>query len=128
MTDIHGTVFWNELNTRDVVAAKAYYAAICGWTYDTMPMEGGGEYVVAKLGDQMVGGIFDMSVMPGMEDVPSHWLTYFAVDDVDASTRATAGAGGMVIREPFDIPEVGRISIVKDASGAAIGLMTPTST
>ena len=126
MSDTHGKVFWNELNTRDVEAAKSYYAAICGWTFDTMPMEHGGEYTVGKLGDEMIGGIFDMGDMPGMEDVPPHWLTYFAVDDVDAATKATGEVGGTVLREPFDIPNVGRISTVQDASGAVIGLMTPS--
>ena len=127
MSEIHGTVYWNELNTRDVEAAKAYYGAICGWSFDTMPMtDGQGDYVVGKLGDQMVGGMFDMTGMPGMDQVPPHWLTYFGVDDVDAATKATAENGGTVIREPFDVTGVGRIAIVQDASGAAIGLMTPS--
>ncbi len=124
MSENHGKVFWNELNTRDVEGAKAYYAKICGWTFDTMPMAGGGDYVIAKLGDDMVGGIFDITAMPGLEQVPAHWLTYFGVDDVDASVATSTAAGGNVIREPFDIPNVGRISIVIDATGAVIGLMT----
>ena len=124
MSENHGKVYWNELNTRDVEGAKAYYGKICGWTFDAMPMAQGGEYVIAKLGDDMVGGMFDITGMPGLDHVPAHWLTYFGVDDVDASVAASTEAGGKVIREPFDIPNVGRISIVEDATGAVIGLMT----
>jgi hypothetical protein len=34
-------------------------------------------------------------------------------------------AGGSVMRDPFDVPEVGRIAIVADPGGAAQGWMTP---
>ncbi len=125
MSDSHGKVLWNELNTRDVEGAKAYYTAVCGWTFDTMPVAGGGgDYTVGKLGDDMVGGIFDITGMPGLDNVPAHWLTYIGVDDVDAGSAATKSAGGKVIREPFDIPNVGRIAIVEDPTGAVFGLMT----
>jgi len=28
-----GHFHWNELMTRDLAAAKAFYGAVCGWTY-----------------------------------------------------------------------------------------------
>ena len=124
MSETHGRILWNELNTRDVEGAKAYYGAVCGWTFDSMPMAQGGEYTVGKIGDDMIGGIFDMTGMPGLEYAPAHWLTYFGVDDVDASVKVSTETGGKVIREPFDIPNVGRIALVEDATGAVIGLMT----
>ena len=126
MSATHGTIHWNELNTRDVAGAKAYYGQVLGWAFDTMPMDGGGEYTIGRLGDDMVAGIFDMTGtdIPGY--VPAHWMTYFCVDDVDASTKATTTAGGKVIREPTLVPGVGRFSIVEDATGAVIGLMTPS--
>ncbi len=40
----HGTFYWNELMTRDVEKAKAFYGASIGWTYDSMPMPEGGTY------------------------------------------------------------------------------------
>lgn len=126
MSQSHGTIHWNELNTHDVEAAKAYYGQVCGWTFQTMPMEGGGEYTVGMLGEDMVAGIFDISTMPGGETMPAHWLTYFCVDDVDAATEASTAAGGKLMRPATDVPQVGRFSIVQDATGAGIGLMTPS--
>lgn len=127
MSDHHGVVIWNELNTRDVAAAKAYYGAVFGWSFETAPIPGGeGEYTTAKLGDTMVAGIFDITGMPGLENVPPHWMTYFGVDDIDASFAASTEAGGQVIRPPFEVEGVGKFAIVIDASGGAIGLMQPT--
>ena len=122
----HGEVHWTELNTRDVDAAKAYYTKICGWSWQDMPMDDGTTYSVASMGDKMVAGAFDMTNMPGMEDMPPHWFTYFAVEDIDAAVKETLAIGGKVIRAPWDVPGVGRIAILWDSSGAALGLMTPT--
>lgn len=127
MSDIHGEIHWTELMTRDLDAAKAYYTETCGWSWQVMPMAGGGEYHIAMRGEQMVAGAMDLAHMPGMEQVPPHWFTYLAVDDVDAAAAKTPEMGGQVMRDPFDVPEVGRIAIVSDPSGAAIGLMTPSN-
>lgn len=125
MSDQHGTIHWTELNTNDVDAAKAYYAKICGWSFDSMPMEQGGEYHVGRIGDQMIAGIFDLSAMPEMKDMLSHWLTYLAVDDVDAAAAETRAIGGQIYRAPWDVPGVGRVAIVADPTGAGFGIMTP---
>ncbi len=125
MSETHGTIHWTELNTHDVEAAKAYYTKVCGWTIESMPMDDG-DYHVAKKGDQMVAGIFDLSHMPEMKEMQSHWLTYIAVDDVDASVEETKALGGQIYRAPWDVPGVGRIAIVADPLGGAFGMMTPS--
>lgn len=119
----HGKFIWNELMTDDVEKAKAFYTATLGWTFEPMPMEGGGTYYIAKLGDESVAGLMDKTDhLP--PEVPPHWFAYINVDNVDARMTKVAAAGGRVVREPFDIPEVGRIAIVQDATGAHVGYMT----
>lgn len=124
MSERHGTVWWSELMTRDVAAARDYYAQVCGWEWATMPMSDG-DYHVASRNGRMVAGMMDIAAMAGMEGAPPHWFTYLAVDDVDAAVAATRAAGGTIHREPWEVPGVGRIAIVADPSGAAVGLMTP---
>jgi predicted enzyme related to lactoylglutathione lyase len=125
MTD-HGAVHWNELNSHNVAKAKEFYKKTLGWSYDDMPMGDNmyGSYTIIKSGDKMVGGMFEMNG-PMFEGVPENWFTYFAVDDVDKMMKKVKDAGGTVIREPWDVPNVGRIAIIKDANGAAQGWMTP---
>jgi predicted enzyme related to lactoylglutathione lyase len=48
-------------------------------------------------------------------------------DDVDARLKAAKAAGAKVLRGSFDVPGVGRIAIIQDPGGAAIGWMTPAS-
>lgn len=119
----HGRFCWNELMTRDAEKARKFYADTIGWSFEGMPMENG-IYWVAKSGDQGVGGVFEMKG-PDFEGVPEHWMSYLAVDDIDARLRKATEAGATVMRPAFDVPRVGRIAILREPGGAVIGWMTP---
>ena len=121
----HGAVWWSELMTRDVPGALAYYKTVCGWSFDKMPMQDGSDYHIAIAHGKPIAGIMDMSAMDEHAEVPPHWFTYFAVDDVDVAMDQTRFAGGEIRRPPMHVPGVGRIAIVVDPSGAAAGIMTP---
>ena len=58
---------------------------------------------------------------------PAHWFAYISVDDVDARVAKATAAGAELLRPLFDVPGVGRIAILKDPTGAAIGWITPTA-
>lgn len=122
----HGTIWWSELATRDPEKAKAFYGQTIGWRFSGMPSPDGTTYYMANVGDNPVAGIFTMKGEQ-FAGVPEHWMTYITVDNVDQRAKAVAAAGGQVIREPFDIPGVGRIAIVKDSGGAVVGLGTPAA-
>jgi uncharacterized protein len=119
----HGTFVWNELMTHDVERTKKFYRDTVGWTFESMTTSIG-TYWIAKLGDKSVGGIFPMK---GAEfnGMPERWVSYLAVDDVDARLKKAKAAGAKIMKEPFDIPNVGRIAFVEEPGGAMIGWMTP---
>lgn len=120
----HGQFWWNELMTRDVEKAKAFYGSTLGWTFSEMPVEGGGTYWVANLSDKPAGGIFEMKG-PDFDGLPDHWFSYIAVDNIDERLELAKAHGASVTRPPFDVPGIGRIALLKDAGGAAQGWMTP---
>jgi uncharacterized protein len=123
----HGQFFWNELMTRDVEAAKKFYADTIGWSFDGMPMPGGGgTYWVAKINDQPVAGLLDISA-PEFDQVPESWMAYIAVDDIDDRLQKALAAGAKLMKPTFEVPGVGRIAILMEPGGAAIGWMTPVS-
>jgi predicted enzyme related to lactoylglutathione lyase len=118
-----GAVVWNELNTRGPEAAKSFYADVFGWGFEEREFETG-SYTSIKAGDDTVGGMIDITGR-APDEVPAHWLVYFAVEDVDATVAKATDQGGAIALEPFDIAEVGRIAIVKDQAGAVFAVMTP---
>jgi predicted enzyme related to lactoylglutathione lyase len=54
--------------------------------------------------------------------VPSYWLAYFTVEDVDKSHKTAVEHGAKELLEPQDFPG-GRFSIVSDPQGASFGLL-----
>lgn len=119
-----GVFSWNELMTRDVAGAKAFYTGLLGWTIEDKPMPGMGmTYTLVKVGDTPVGGIMPMPPEAG-QDMPSVWGSYVNVDDVDASAKKAVELGGTVYKEPADIPGVGRFCVIGDPQGAFLALIT----
>ena len=117
----HGTFCWNELMTRDVKAAGKFYSELIGWEVADSGMPGM-DYSMFKAGGKEAGG---MMVMPGEvpDQVPSHWMAYIAVDDVDGLVGKIPGLGGTILHGPQDIPGVGRFITVQDPAGATVGMI-----
>jgi uncharacterized protein len=120
----HGNFFWNELLTADPDRAKHFYGQTVGWTFDAMPMADGATYWVAMMDGKPVGGIFPTD-RPEYKSVPESWMSYLAVDDVDARVKKATAAGAKLMRPIFDVPHVGRIAILTEPGGAGVGWMTP---
>ncbi len=121
----HGTFCWNELMTRDVERAKRFYRDTIGWSFEPMPMEWG-TYWIAKAGDRMAGGIFELNG-PEFDGVPESWMSYLAVDDVDERVAKAVKAGAKLMKPIFAVPGVGRIAILREPGGAGVAWMTPVS-
>ncbi len=121
----HGTFVWNELMTDDVDKAKAFFAATIGWSFERRDLTDT-PYWVCRENGKPVGGITDMRGVspPG---APPHWFSYIEVDDVDSRVAKIEANGGKILRPPHDIPSVGRIAIVADSTGGAVGWMTSQS-
>jgi uncharacterized protein len=116
-----GTFGWNELGTRDTVRAKEFYGAVFGWGADQQDMGEMGTYTSWKVGEEMVGGMFDITgVVP--DEVPAHWLVYFMVEDLDASLEKVKEGGGDLRNGPIEIP-IGRFAVVADQFGAVFAVM-----
>ena len=121
----HGQFYWNELLTRDVEKAKKFYADAIGWSFESMPSPMG-TYWVAKMGEDSVGGIYDISG-PDYKGVPEGWMSYIAVDNVDERVKKAVKAGAKLMKPLFDIPGVGRIAILTEPGGAGVGWITPAN-
>jgi predicted enzyme related to lactoylglutathione lyase len=114
-----GAILWNELLTDDVPGSLAFYREVFGLTAeDFMP---GADYKILKQGDKGIGGVMK-SPMAGM---PSMWLPYVVVTGADQTAARAKKLGGAVVKDPEDIPSVGRPAVLKDPLGAVIGIIEP---
>jgi predicted enzyme related to lactoylglutathione lyase len=113
----HGALTLNQLNTSDPEAAERFYGDLFGWRFDSV---GDTEtpYWGIYRGDRLNAGM--MPLPPGAP-MPSHWLVYFGIDDLDAGASQVESAGGTMMVPPSDVPG-GRILVAQDPQGAFFAL------
>ena len=117
-----GAQAWNEQFSRDFEGAKAFYAAVFGYSFGDMSTAEF-SYATLLLSGREVGGIGAYPAdTPASQ--PAVWGTYFGTADADASVAAVVQRGGSVVRPASDSP-YGRLATVADDQGSIFSLITP---
>jgi predicted enzyme related to lactoylglutathione lyase len=111
-----GKFVWHDLMTTDPARARAFYSALVGWSYNEVDM-GTYKYPMIHAAGADHGGIVNLSAAAGL---PSHWVCYVTVDDVDAAAAKAGELGGRVPEGGRDIPGVGRFAAIVSPGGAVI--------
>ena len=120
----HGKFCWNELRTRDPERAKQFYADTVGWRFEASATPDGQSYWVAVSDGEPVAGLFTLT-SPAFDGVPESWISFLAVDDVDVRVAKAEKAGAKLVMPIFDVPNVGRIAMLREPGGAGVGWITP---
>jgi predicted enzyme related to lactoylglutathione lyase len=112
-----GTPCWVDLGVPDIATAQAFYSRLLGWDCQSGTAEAGG-YSMCLLGGRAAAGIG-----PQMgQQAPPSWMTYLATTDADQTAAAIKAAGGLVVAEPFEVLNLGRMAIAIDPGGATFGI------
>ncbi|MDQ3876409.1 MAG: VOC family protein [Actinomycetota bacterium] len=114
-----GRLVWHDHVSGDPERARAFYSELLGWEIEVWK-PGELDYPMINANGQGHGGF-------GRAEggAPPHWLGHVVVDDADAAGERARSAGGAVVGEPIDVPEVGRIVVIRDPHGAAISAFQP---
>lgn len=112
----HGRFCWYDLMSTDPAASRAFYTELLGWTVKAVDMTDQ-PYNMIHAGERAVGGMVPLEG----DEIPTHWVPYIAVDDVQATCDKAAALGGEVCVPPTDIGP-GIFAVVTDPQG---GLFSP---
>ena len=113
-----GDVFWLDLFAPDPSKAAAFYAAIAGYAVDVGEVAGRQRTLLSSRGIARAG----VARLPrGTERAT--WLPYILVDDVPATLERTRRAGGRVVMAPRADLLAGRLAVIADPQGGAIGIL-----
>jgi predicted enzyme related to lactoylglutathione lyase len=120
-----GRPLWYELMTGDMKAAEAFYDKVVGWT--SAPFEGSPmPYTMFKRsGDVPVAGL--MTPPPEMK-APPFWAMYVGVSTIEDAIAQIKKLGGSELSPIIEVPNVGRMQMVKDPQGAAFYIYQPAMT
>ena len=119
-----------EMPCDDRARVTKFYESAFGWKMRPFG-EDMGHYITAETTETAEGrptraGAINGGFFPRKPDWPAqHPSVVIAVDDIRASMKKVAGAGGKVLGEPMEIPGVGQYVSFVDTEGNRVSLLQP---
>jgi len=114
-----GEFCWETLSTSDPEKTKDFYGKVFGWQ---VLRGGAGDIPVFSSDGTPQGMVADLQQARNFRP---QWLTYVAVENLVAARDKAVSLGAKVSVPLIDIPSVGRIAMIVDPTGAALGLYEP---
>lgn len=112
-----GMPVWQTLVSRNLEAAKAFYADVFGWEFNQVDEQ----YAVATKEGMPVAGLTGNPDIPG-----SRWGLYFYAPDVPTVHAAALEVGGEALLSPTPTDDGSTRALLKDPTGALISLKDST--
>lgn len=116
-----GAPVWIDLMTTDTDRAAEFYGALFGWTAESAGPEYGGYINFSKDGAKVAGCMADQAEGA----MGSFWSIYLQTDDAERTVAAAEANGGAVYLAAMDVLALGRMAMVGDPAGSAIGIWQP---
>lgn len=107
-----GSIVHVELNTGDPAGTRALLEDAFGWTFEVMEEM---NYMTFQAPNPPGGGIVLEQEEGPFSPPPT--LLYVAVDDLEATNAAIVEAGGEVLVEGMEVPDMGVFTIFADPGG-----------
>ena len=117
----HGTFSWADNTSSDPETAIAFYMDLFGWTKYEIPIDESMNYTMFQHQGENVTALSGM--LP--EGVPSLWMNYVTVDEVDPLADVVTANGGTIVWGPVDVFDSGRMLHIQDPGGADLALWQP---
>lgn len=117
-----GTVGWMDLTVENADEVRDFYKRVIGWTTEDVDMGEYCDYSMAPPGGQGIAGVCHKR--GSNADLPSHWIMYIIVEDIDRSIDAVGELGGEVVAGPKSMGDA-RYCVIRDPAGAVCALYQP---
>jgi len=117
-----GKFVWYDLFTNDLKSTSRFYEELFGWSFSDIASKEKQVKTIARNGVPIANAIYlDPQNRKTNE---SQWLSYISVEDVDHALMVTKKNNGTIYKQPKDLPNRGRVAIVKDPEGTLFAILT----
>jgi predicted enzyme related to lactoylglutathione lyase len=120
-----GSFCWCELGTTDQEAAKKFYAEIFEWETHEIPIWPDSSYTILHIGAKDIGALYQLGEERLRKGIQPHWLSYIAVGSADNCARSITASGGRLMMYPFDVFDLGKMTVAQDPTGATFAIWQP---
>lgn len=115
-----GTMAWLDLSVDNADEVKSFYQGVIGWNVEKVSMGDYDDYAMLEpIKGEAVAGV--CHARGTNKDLPTAWLPYFLVANIDESIAEVQQRGGQLLTE---IKTMGsdRYVVIKDPAGAACAI------
>ena len=119
-----GTIAWADLTVDDAPQVRDFYSKVLGWVAQEHDMGDYSDYEIYPNAatDSAIAGICHKR--GANANIPSQWLLYVTVEDVQAAANRCTASGGKVIEGPRKMGG-SDFCIIRNPAGAILALITP---
>jgi predicted enzyme related to lactoylglutathione lyase len=108
---------WHDLNTTDLDKSKRFYSELFGWSFQSFE-----KWHFIYLGSDARQHFGTFNPIDPAHKMPSHWVPYIAVENIDTALGALPKAGGKVQLPKTPAGDSGNFAYVSDPQGATFAL------
>lgn len=117
-----GQFCWLELTAINWKVAKAFYCDLFNWRAEDEDIGDGMFYTKMYIENNVVAAMFQRTPEQEAQGVMTNWLTYIAVDDVDATLAIAEPLNANVLAGPHNVMDAGRMAIMQEPNGAVFAI------
>ena len=119
-----GTIGWTDLTIADAEKVRDFYSKVVGWKSQHLSMGQYDDYVMNTPDTETsVAGICHARGINA--ELPSQWLIYITVANIDDSVASCKKLGGKILAEPKNYAGMGTYCVIQDPAGAVCALFQP---
>jgi len=111
---------WFDLHTPDKNLSRFFYETVLGWSFEDHHVGEANAFTGLSHDGKGFGGVEPLPM-----DQSAQWIGYVGVDNFEARFEAVQTLGAEVMLEGINVPELGKIGILRDPSGALFALLEP---
>ncbi|MEO3474112.1 VOC family protein [Roseomonas sp. CAU 1739] len=103
-----------EVFGEDPAALAEFYRAVLGWT---VTQADGVDYWRIAAAPAGAPSAFAGGIAHRPDFMPSGWLPYAQIEDIETCVAETTRLGGKIVREPTPVPRTGWYAVIADPEG-----------
>ncbi len=116
-----GIIKWTDLTVENAEAVKDFYCEVIGWTASELSMGAYSDYLIAPAtNEDPIAGVCHQKGTNA--DLPSQWLLYVTVENLDKSLEKCTALAGKIIQSPKKSMNNSRFAVIQDPGGAYMAL------
>jgi len=116
-----GIIAWSDLTVPNADEVRDFYSSVVGWMAAPVEMGDYQDYsMMSESSEQPIAGVCHKR--GSNKNLPSQWLIYITVEDLDASIKSCNELGGSVVDGPRSMGGGARYCVIRDPAGAVAAL------